>query len=84
MAKLTARRKRNRSEQFERPATCDRLCPAGDAQLSENVINVPFDCADLDVQPGRDLGIRQSIGDQTQHFQFAFTERLDQRLTFGC
>ena len=61
----------------------DRLGPVAQPQLAENPADVRFHCLLGDHQPGGDLRIGQTLGDQAEHLGFARRERGEFGLGWG-
>ena len=46
------------------------------AQLLEDVADVPFDCAEAEVEALGDLGVADTVGDESENLEFAGCERV--------
>ena len=65
-------------QKTQSPRPCDRLRPAVDAELAVDVAGVRLDRVQREEKPGSNFPTGQSLGDELQHFDFAFTQRFDE------
>jgi len=69
-------------ENAQSPCPGSRLRPAMHAELAIDVAGVGLDGVEREVEPGRDLGVGQPVGNECKHLSFAVAQRLDQ-IRFG-
>src|SRR5512142_3412675 len=66
-------------QQAELSCPGEGLGPAVDAELAVDVLDVLLGRGDRDHEPVGDLSVREPFADESQHFELALGERLDER-----
>ena len=65
---------------MEYSGTCHRLGAALHLELTVDSIDIRFDGAQCQDEPGCDLTIGEASRNEAQYFQFALGQRVEQRL----